>query len=743
MAGLASQAGPDQDSPTWRYNCPFSTSECIRITCVVHGRPSAAESAALKSNKEGGYDLLNQGKLYELDNRAVHIRPQTNFSVLKSVMEPAETRALKIQREEDPAEQLFPCLPYNPFAAQLLPGKMPGKSISTLAEPSLIDAQDTREAAEFERGNVEEDFSHCRRNDEDFTKPPSWYVLQNGNRDEELELFVPGTGDFVDDIFDNEEDRYRALRAHDSQYGLAMSLQRHRPAPLVFTYGIRYAPEPFPSPIESRMVLITGLPSYTPISEIMARVRGGQILRVATANSPFPVGFTVIIHFTEHENAKSYADYMGKNAPILFAPGVSVILGNSHSYPASPETEDDLEQGFTRLLSLGGFFNRCPKEFLDSLESTYLQSPEEVLEDLWLDKYSVLFILFKNVQNASRYYKTVIWEQTRSNPGAFYRDMHRFVRDPCDQPLDDLQGPIRLARDPYPSLLETWIEDRNKEKIQTVTTRTISVPSIVVHTSADEALKLGEGSKELELPSDKFLREFAESNGLTHLNVHERFSEYQSRYISSIQPGKRNGPVFGGNMTLEPGMDIGAQYWKDHGNPNPRYDDPRIHDDHGDNSKGKEPMENTGSPTGAKATLESPASKSGSEAALVPKQSSQSTTRSPYSGGLFPSSLDDGDDTLVPKYMLPQNDPAYFELLNRDHSDLVRRSEANAIWCSQEAKPIPKEEMRARYSAFFPIREQMAAWKSGYEYDPNAPGMREAEQAAAAKRGDRDADTKK
>ncbi|KAI0386017.1 hypothetical protein F5Y04DRAFT_245230 [Hypomontagnella monticulosa] len=158
--------------------------------------------------------------------------------------------------------------------------------------------------------------------------------------------------------------------------------------------------------------------------------------------------------------------------------------------------------------------------------------------------------------------------------------------------------------------------------------------------------------------------------------------------------------------------DLAYQYWQDHG----------------DDGKGKEPMKSTESPRGAEASREPSTGESSPETATLPNESPKSDTQSPYSGGVFPSSLDDDDDTLVPKYMLPQNDPAYFELLTRDHSDLVRRSEANAIWCQQEAKSIPKEEMRARYSAFFPVREQMAAWKSGYEYDPNAPGMPEAEQ---------------
>ncbi|KAI4860598.1 hypothetical protein F4820DRAFT_452744 [Hypoxylon rubiginosum] len=77
--------------------------------------------------------------------------------------------------------------------------------------------------------------------------------------------------------------------------------------------------------------------------------------------------------------------------------------------------------------------------------------------------------------------------------------------------------------------------------------------------------------------------------------------------------------------------------------------------------------------------------------------------------------------SLMPKYMLPQNDPAYAELLNRDHSDLVSRAEVMAIFRKQPSRAYSKEEIRARYSAFFPVRDMMAAWKRGdMEYDPDA-----------------------
>ncbi|KAI1759820.1 hypothetical protein GGR53DRAFT_526802 [Hypoxylon sp. FL1150] len=93
------------------------------------------------------------------------------------------------------------------------------------------------------------------------------------------------------------------------------------------------------------------------------------------------------------------------------------------------------------------------------------------------------------------------------------------------------------------------------------------------------------------------------------------------------------------------------------------------------------------------------------------------------------SSSHEDCEELMPKYMLPQDDPAYKELLTRDRSDLVSKAEAMAIFNKQPSRSYSKDEIRTRYSAFFPIRDMMAAWKRGdMDYDPDVANKKKEEE---------------
>lgn len=116
------------------------------------------------------------------------------------------------------------------------------------------------------------------------------------------------------------------------------------------------------------------------------------------------------------------------------------------------------------------------------------------------------------------------------------------------------------------------------------------------------------------------------------------------------------------------------------------------------------------------------------------QQRAQMPDSSPTAGGDSSQAdvsvdLNEGNGGLMmPKYMLPQNDPAYTEILNRDHSDLVSKAEVMAIFNKQPFRTYSKDEIRDRYSAFFPIRAMRAAWKRGdMDYDPDVDYPKEEE----------------
>ncbi|KAI1078259.1 hypothetical protein F5B20DRAFT_548586 [Whalleya microplaca] len=70
-------------------------------------------------------------------------------------------------------------------------------------------------------------------------------------------------------------------------------------------------------------------------------------------------------------------------------------------------------------------------------------------------------------------------------------------------------------------------------------------------------------------------------------------------------------------------------------------------------------------------------------------------------------------DRLVPKFALPQNDPDFRPLLDRDEGGFVRQSEVNAIMERRTFRTIPMSEVRERYSGIVKLREEQAAWARG------------------------------
>ncbi|KAF3066604.1 hypothetical protein GL218_09062 [Daldinia childiae] len=364
-------------------------------------------------------------------------------------------------------------------------------------------------------------------------KPAKQYVL--GASKEGWKTSIPDDHDYVDRVFANEAKRLEAInsyRTHDSRF-------QSNILPLMFQFGIRYAPDPYPAPVPvSRSIMITGFPKSTPLSDIMARIRGGQVISITTATSPDPVGRTIIIEFKDSVAAWKYVHYVEREMPFIFSASSKVTLLRSHSYPMRLDIQRDVSSGITRLAVFLNFAESRSFEFLDDLKSM-LGSPEDILEDSWIEK-GALFILFKSVATAKSVYQP-----------------HVPISE--DEECEDKGG-------------ENEVSSQAEKKQETIQ-RIVNLLDSPIH----------------EISHEKF-------------------------------------PVL-----------------------------------------------------------------------------TESPTRAPQEKyPLIDISIDeDGDEKMISKHTLPQNDPAYYELLHRDSSDLVRLSEANAIFHAQPFRTIPKAEMRARYSGIF------------------------------------------
>ncbi|KAI1456578.1 hypothetical protein F4805DRAFT_475705 [Annulohypoxylon moriforme] len=420
------QLDSKQHSP-YEYTCLFSP--CTRDVCVIHGRPSSAELSAKVPHRVGGYYPENPQKLCELDNCGIHIPPRTVFSVHPNGIN-------RIRPDERIA--------YLPLENKL-----------GMKKPGVTEKRNTTDLSTSPVSSMSmysEQLPLAEIYDDKFMKPAKWYILSVVEKIEDLP--IPRNRDFVSKIFATEDEREQAFEAYHKE---TITLYDETP-PLMLTYGIQYAPEPGNHPAAtSRKVFITGLDSAMPMYEVMARVRGGKILNVTTATSPKPIGHTVIVEFVKAEDAKAYVNFMADKTPDVFSDGVEVTLFKSHSYPISVETENDLRQKFTRQVVYLDFTGHSPKDFLRDFEARF-RKPEDVLEDFWLDEAGTLWILFKSIEHASRFYKQTTRELERENPGAFDDDLYRFAPDPCDKPLDEGQELVQLARGPHRSLLDVWIK---------------------------------------------------------------------------------------------------------------------------------------------------------------------------------------------------------------------------------------------------------------------------------------------
>lgn len=435
------------------YTC-LHKSPCPRKTCVIHGNPSNAELSARIPHKVGGYQPENPRKLCSLDGCGLHSSYRPIYSVYPRSIE-------AIRREEDTGT-----VPGS-VGLGLKPGCLVDQEKEACASRNEAPAAPSHAPSEYsdasEQSDVSEQLDLVKNDDPRFIKPDGSYVLTKVGR-----CGDPGptvNRDYISKIFKSEQERAQIFQA----YHRGTKIRYDETPPLMLTYGIQYAPEPGSNKrAASRKVLITGLETRTPLADIMARVRGGKILKVTSATSPRPMGHTVIVEFVHPEDAKKYVTFIAGKVEDLFRPNVKVTLLKSHSYPISMEIQNDLNHKFTRLVVYLDFSKHSCQDFLIDFEARFTK-PQDLLEDIWTDNEGRLWILFKTVFQAGRFYKQTIRELEHENPGSFDVSLWRFAPDPCDAPveqLDDFNGPdvfVNMARGSNPSMLDAHLKGRVEE----------------------------------------------------------------------------------------------------------------------------------------------------------------------------------------------------------------------------------------------------------------------------------------
>lgn len=416
----------------------------VPLSFLQKNPPVDEELDSHKPHDVGAYDSVDPRQLHKPLNRTVRSHQKSIPAVLLSnpwknppVEEPNDDHRHKVGD-------------YDPTSPRRL-----GDDLSELPESDngvgkrkASDGLDSSDRPEVKRAAKEDP---RRAESDEFSTPPSWYIskLTTGNRGH-WALYIPPNKDYISHIFADDQEREDAIAA----YGTEARLRHNDYLPHMFMYGIRYALEPGTdqtSGPESRTVLISGLDPKTTLSMVMSKVGGGKILKVNT--TIIASEFMAFIQFVDCKGARSYMEHMKDKAVALFGHEGRVSLVDSHSYPISLKLEEQLQHGCTRHLAIRNVDR--PHEFLKSFSQLYTH-PEDILEDVWVDHRDFLFVLFRSVTEAVKFFGRIRRQRSMAELLKIEPSSVVFAQDPCDIQVHGLFWSHHLARGPYPSLLEEW-----------------------------------------------------------------------------------------------------------------------------------------------------------------------------------------------------------------------------------------------------------------------------------------------
>jgi hypothetical protein len=211
--------------------------------------------------------------------------------------------------------------------------------------------------------------------------------------------------------------------------------------PEFFRYGICYRPSSTDSNF-LRTVMLVNLPVGTEMRDVLARIRGGEVLSASLLNTvKITRAMSARVVFRHEASAEEYVLH-AKQHPIVFGDGdekqeAEVTLLDTPTYPPSPRFLSRLlSHGQSRCLSLPNF---PPSLSLTALER-HLSGNNAVrgsmLVEMWIDESGTLHLQFSDVSWAGAAYGVVTHHSS-------YRGLDvLFSNDPCSGPVDELSLPI-------------------------------------------------------------------------------------------------------------------------------------------------------------------------------------------------------------------------------------------------------------------------------------------------------------
>ncbi|EKD11939.1 uncharacterized protein L3040_009400 [Drepanopeziza brunnea f. sp. 'multigermtubi'] len=283
----------------------------------------------------------------------------------------------------------------------------------------------------------------------DWQRPPPG--APNGprgyRREEELPDYLKEAAfDRNGGLWNNFDDKNDAVKNHMRAAGRREARQVE-----LFKYGIQYTPTEMDSNY-FRTIHISNLPLGTDARDVLARIRGGDVLNVAVLNMGKIASDSVQarVVFKDEAAAMAYLSYVEKN-PISFSAGddgepkvVEIALIETPTYPIAFRLARALSQQ-TRCIAV----RRIPSSFsLNALEHNLACGSRwraEGLVEMFIDEEGVLHLEFSSVSIAGGAWSIL----TTFN---YYRGLEcRWEKDPCSGDVEELAEGVIPRRPTYPA----------------------------------------------------------------------------------------------------------------------------------------------------------------------------------------------------------------------------------------------------------------------------------------------------
>ncbi|KAI5922500.1 hypothetical protein F4810DRAFT_711365 [Camillea tinctor] len=538
---------------------------------------------------------------------------------------------------------------------------------------------------------------------------------------------IPEDRDVIDHLFGSDLEKRLTISTHNAERGAQTGI-----VPPIFQYGVQYSPmidgvvslEQEMSSYECRSVIIYNIRKGTDIRSILSRVRGGRVDHAEVC------GNTAFVKFVDWKEAHGYVKYAREYK--VFGRYIQITLANMPSYPLHPQVAWDLNRNFTRCIVITEFDANNLLKVLALMQS-WFRDPLLLLEEVWLGWCGRrLFLSFRAVAYATRAYHALLSSGTQIHEN-IASNLH-FAEDLCSRPLDELRRPAYLARGSYPSLLDSWKQQVTSKGIgqytlRTVaatvaaiatTTTTVTVTAAVTMTTptpnpSSEAAAEPSTSSESEIhlvpkipggnPMGKWCTNTtcSKDENCRHFRIVSQ-SEYRKQYNYDLFVKDRD--EWCRQFRQLPIIQDAVR--ADHGGDQPPTTAATLSTDFQRTTEKMEDLPRTGpsTMTTASTSTSTSTSTSISISTSVSSPSATGTAHTPW-----PERTNEHDQ-YIEKWRLPQNDPAYRHLLERD-CPYALQSEVHAIARQQPFRTYKLSEMRQRYSGVIAHKAEEDSCKRG------------------------------